>query len=123
MVSLSMHVRVCVHLHTQYINENHLHLSYKKVSACVLVFVHALVFPPLSGDQGCCIQGTIWAQVTGVQRLFYSLSDRRSYERFEGARKTVVSWACELLYSQSWCFGILAVQSCRKYKNRLFWPL
>ena len=34
---------------------------------------------------------------------FYSLSDRRSYERCEGARKTVVSWAYELLYSKSWC--------------------
>ena len=55
----------------------------------------------------------------GVQRLFYSLSDRRSYERCEGATKTVVSWACELLYSQIWCFGISAVQSCRKYRNRL----
>ena len=32
---------------------------------------------------------------------FYSLSDRRSYERCEGTRKTVMSWACELLYSQN----------------------
>ena len=28
---------------------------------------------------------------------FDSLSDRRSYERCEGAGKTVVSWACELI--------------------------
>ena len=32
---------------------------------------------------------------------FDSLSDRRSNERCEGARKTAVSWVCELLYSQS----------------------
>ena len=32
---------------------------------------------------------------------FDSLSDRRSNERCEDAGKTVVSWVCELLYSQS----------------------
>ena len=32
---------------------------------------------------------------------FDSLSDRRKYERCEGARKTAASWVCELLYSQS----------------------
>ena len=31
---------------------------------------------------------------------FDSLSDRRSYERCEGAGKTAVRWVCELLYSQ-----------------------
>ena len=45
---------------------------------------------------------------------FYSPSDRRSYVRCEGAKKTVVSWACELLYSQSWCFGISELQEIQK---------
>ena len=54
-----------------------------------------------NGEQGCCIQGTVWAHVSGVQRLFDSLSDRRSNERHEGAGKTAVSWVSELLCSQS----------------------
>ena len=32
-----------------------------------------------------------------AETVFFSLSDRRRYERCEGARKTVMSWACELL--------------------------
>ena len=32
---------------------------------------------------------------------FDSLSDRRIYERCEGAVKTAERWVCELLYSQS----------------------
>ena len=39
-------------------------------------------------------------------RLFYSPSDRRSYERCEGARKTVVSWACK---PHSHCAGVATV--------------
>ena len=36
-----------------------------------------------------------------AENVYDFLSDRRSNARFEGARKTAVSWVCELLYSQS----------------------
>ena len=32
----------------------------------------------------------------------------------------LVSLTCELFYSQSWCFGISAVQSCRKYRHYFY---
>ena len=32
---------------------------------------------------------------------FDSLSDRRSYERCEGARKTALTWECEISYNQN----------------------
>ena len=54
-----------------------------------------------NGDQGCCIQGTIWAQISGMQRLFDSLSDGRSYERCEGAGKSALRCEYELLYNQN----------------------
>ena len=61
---------------------------------------------------------------------FYSLSDRRSYERCEDARKTVVSWACELCTAR---FGVLESQLFRATGNTetgfcpntlasVFWP-
>ena len=62
----------------------------------------------------------------GVCRdCFDSLTDGRSYERCEGAGKTALGWECELLYNQNRvrsCSGISAVQSCRKYRNRLLLP-
>ena len=128
MVSLSLHARTCLCASPYPIYQRKsftttsLRLAYKKrIGVCVGVCA-CTGFPSLSGDQGWCLQGTIWAQNAGVQRQFYYLSDRRSYERCEGERKTVMSWACELLYSQSWCFGISAVKNCRKYRKRLFWP-
>ena len=67
-------------------------LAYKTVWACVLVFVRALVFLLLSGDQGCVYKGIFGTRLRVCRDCFYSLSDRRSYERCEGAWKTVVSW-------------------------------
>ena len=62
-----------------------------------------------NGDQGRYIQGTNWAQVAGVH-----ISDRRSYERSEGAWKTVVSWACELSTAR---VGVLGSQLFRNARN------
>ena len=99
------HPRVCLHLHTQHINEKHLQLHHfawhikNSIGVCVGVCTG---FPSIeldlsNGYQGYCIQGTVWAQVSVCKDCFDSLSDRRSDERCEGAGKT----ACELLYSQS----------------------
>ena len=72
------HSRVCVHLHTQHINENRLqphHSAWHKnnsigVCVCVCTGFPWIKLDMSRGDQGCCIQRTVWAQVSGVQRLF-----------------------------------------------------
>ena len=89
----------------------------------MLVFFSVHWFSFLSvATRAVVYKALFWPRLRVCRDCFYSLSDRRSYERCEGARKTVVIWACELLYCHIWCFGISAVQSCRKYRNRLFWP-
>ena len=82
------HACACVDLHTQHINDNHLQPANKKVSACVFVRAACACtgFPSFkldffNGDQGCCVQGTFWAQVSVVQR----------YKRWDsGAGKTAL---------------------------------
>ena len=36
-----------------------------------------------------------------MQIMFGSLSDGRSYEGCEGARKTALTWGCEISYNQN----------------------
>ena len=69
-----------------------------------------------NGDQGCCIHGTIWAQISGMQRLFDSLSDGRSYGRCEGAGKSALRCECELLYNRN-CVREVGLQLFRAAGN------
>ena len=73
MVSLSLHARecLCASPYPIYQRKSFTTTSLRLAWAWVLVFERALVFLLLSGDQGWCLQGTIWAQVAGVQRLFW----------------------------------------------------
>ena len=72
------HSRVCLHLHTQHINEKYLQLHHfawhikNSIGVCVGACTG---FPSIkldltNGYQGYCIQGIVWAQVSGVQGLF-----------------------------------------------------
>ena len=70
----------------------------RKESMCVCTGFPSFKLDLPKGDQGCCVQVIIFGPrfwVCGDR--FDPLSDRRNYERCEGAGKTAVSWECGLL--------------------------
>ena len=76
-----------------------LRLAYKKVCVCVCACTG---FPSFKLDFSNVVYKALFGPRFRVRRdCFDSLSDGRSYERCEGAGKTVLRWECELLYNQN----------------------
>ena len=95
-----------------------LRLAYKK---CIGVCVRACTwFPSIkldlsNGYQGYCIQGTVWANVSGVQGLFWLPVWQTQWWKVWRCGEDCM-WA--LVQPEScWCSGNSALQSCREYRN------
>ena len=101
-----MYAHACVHFHTQYIKGNYLHVHPRHSTRhiiekywCALGFLYLnLTFPKETRTVVC-------KALFGPGFQIVRRSDRRSYERCEGAGKSAVSCAyhCGHWYSKSYC--------------------
>ena len=124
MVSLSLHARTCLCAspYPIYQRKSLTTTSLRLAWAWVLVFERALVFLLFSGDQGWRIQGTIWAQVAGVQRLFLLPVWQTQLWKVWRYKEDCYELGMWALVQTELMFWDLSCSELQKYRNRLFWP-